>query len=255
MRLGPVVAQGVLIGYGDYNADTGPINVLAVSGAGTVTTLLADFATEQVGFANPVGPSLCGYRALNDGVIWTPSVDPRGSTAASLATNLGDVWRTVSVDLPGVAVVEHLFDVAQESNGDLYVSGSHAPDTAFVARSTNLGSSWTEVLTYATGQADGFNRFYSLRRKGGALAVTSSHHGGYYVRQVDGSWPFTAGFTTFDTEPSLLVTSDGTTRLEVPGRGVLGSFPDTKTVTYTEVGDGSIWLCDGDAIYLLPPPD
>lgn len=227
MRLGPADADGVFVGYGDINANPGPIDLLKIDRDGVATVLLAALPTEVVD----------RWRVLNDGVVWVPSIDPRGSAAGFLATNEGGTWRTETVSIDGLPVVEHMFDVAQEPNGDLYVLISHVPDTAAIWKSTDFAASWEESLAYASGEDDGYTRFYNFHRSGGVLA-TARNDGTRYVLN-DGSWETAA--VEFDPVPEVYPMST------LPGAG--------SGWTASAGPGGEVYLCNGSSIYLTPPPD
>lgn len=243
VRVSSIIDGEVSLPYGDYGANTGPIDVLTLSRAGAVTTHLAATPTERIE----------RYRVLNTGV-WATSIDPRGSGAGFLITNVGG-WRTTPLAVDGLPVVEHGFDVAQEPNGDLYVVVTHTPDTAAVWRSTDDAVTWAEVFAHASGLPDGYNRFYSLRRTtGGDLVVTRTNSGGsgYFVRAGE-SWVATSS-VTFADERRVRVT-DGV--LWHHTRGYIGTLPD-PAIAWTaalDPDDGAIWLADGESVWLLPPPD
>lgn len=227
MRIGPVVSEGVLLEYGDYPANTGPISIIAVAANGVVTNLLGALPTEQVK----------RYRVLN-GEVWLPSIDPRGAASGFLATNAGGAWQVVTVAVPGLAVVEHMYDVALDPDtGDLLVCGSHSPDTAFVWRSTDGGATWVEELGHATGAADGYNRFYAFRVSEGRLVVSKTNEPGHFVL-IGGTWIETAD-VDLDPEP-----------IDTFAAGLPGG---TAKWSSSLSPDGSRWLCDGESVYLLPP--
>lgn len=226
MKVGPIVSEGVLVGYGDYDANTGPIDIIAVSEEGVVTTLLAAFDTEQT----------ASMRRLGEWV-YIPAVDPKTNTSARLATNQGGMWHTIVAQPPDVGVAVHLFDVTLDpSSGDLLACGSRGPDVAFVWRSTDMGATWTEDLAHVA-DGGGFNRFYRFRESSGRPVVTTAHGSpGYYVL-ADGEWT-PAATVAFDATPVAYNTS----RLPI------------APWTSSAAPDGSIWLCDGSVIYLIPPP-
>lgn len=221
-----MVPEGVLIGYGDFEANTGPIDIIAVSPEGVVITLLASFDTEQT----------ISMRHLNDSV-YIPAIDPKTNTSARIATNQGGTWHTIVAQPSGVGVAVHLFDVTLDpANGDLLACGSRDPDTAFVWRSADMGTTWTEDLAHEA-DGGGFNRFYEFRKSSGRPVVTTTHGSPAYYVLVDGEW---APATSVTFDPALVAYD--TSRL--PG----GPW------TSSAASDGSIWLCNGTSIYLIPPP-
>lgn len=220
--------DGAYLGSGDYDANTGEIDLIRVAPDGTVTTVLAAFDTEQV----------THYRELL-GAVWTTSVDPRGSNPASLATDHGGTWHTTPVQVDGLLAV-HAFDVTTDPDtDDLLVTVQRSPDTACVWRSTDLGVTWTEDLAHVA-DGGGFNRFYLFGHQGGAPVVTTTHGTPAHYVLTAGEW-VPAATVTLDTVAEIYDMS---------------TLPDGGTGwTAALAPDGSVWLCDGDAIYLLPPPD
>lgn len=198
MSVGPVVNEGVLVGYGDYGANTGPIDVIAVSPTGVVTTLLAKFDTEEI----------IAMRKLA-GAVYIPAVDPKSNTSAQIATNYGGTWHTITAQPPGVGVAIHLFDVMLDpANGNLLACGSRGPDTAFVWRSADQGVTWTEDLAH-NADGGGYNRFYEFKHVNGAPVVVTTHGTPAYYRLVDSVWTQASGPFTFDPNPVVGVQADG----------------------------------------------
>lgn len=243
LRLGPFCEEGLIVGYGDYGTNPGPLDLIAVDEDGTVSTLLAALPTEE----------LSGFRVVDGGVLM-PSIDPHGEAPGFIASNLGGEWRRIDVEIDGLPVVEHMFDVEIEG-GVLLACGSHVPDTAFVWESTDGGLTWVEKIGNPSGEADGYNRFYGFRRDSlGQLVVDRVDSDGSFVR-VDGTWEAT------DVKPptvplSRLVWINLNGQLVHHELGAIGYLPGLASAwSATLAADGATWLCDGDAIYRLPPPD
>lgn len=242
--VGGVLADGrALLTYGDYSANTGPIDVLALAADGEVSTLLDSFDTEEVS----------RYRILN-GSVYVPSVDPTGGNVASLATNQGGTWHTVNVSIASLPVVTHLFDIALDpSSGDLLAAGAREDDVAFVWRSADDGLTWTEDLAHVA-DGGGFNRFYDIRHSAGRPVVTTNYGTpAHFVLTVNGSWS-PADTVAFDPDNTVYV--DQRSHLIHRTRGDLGTlFGVPQAWSASEGLDGSIWLADGTAVYYLKPPD
>lgn len=219
MRVGPVVPDGVLIGYGDYGANTGPIDILAVSPGGVVTTLLAAFDTEQT----------INMREL-DGAVYIPAVDPKTNTSAQIATNETGDWDTITAQPDGVGVAVHLFDVTLDpTTGELLGCGSRGPDTAFVWRRGSGGrgveDDWVEDLAHEA-DGGGFNRFYGFRHEADGTPVVTTTRGSPAYYRLDASDGWVAATTV--------------TLVPEPLRGV--------------ALDGSRWVTNGTELRLIPPP-
>lgn len=179
----------ILLGYGDWNTNTGPIDLLDLDpDTGTVTTLVDNMPTEAI----------VRFRVLNSGHVWVPSIDPTGANPGTLATNAGGTWDLLTVEVPGLPVATHLFDVAQTADDTLYVAGSrHITvgegntedadyDCAFVWKSTDDGATWTEDLVYY-GTGTEVQRFRGIGKVGNDLYVSTTS-GAVYWRLHAGAW-------------------------------------------------------------------
>lgn len=197
-----MTADGYLLfAYGDYGVNTGPISVIGYRPSdGSIVTFLSNLRDERIE----------DYRVLNDGVIWTCPTDPMGREEATLAHSApGGVgpWTRVTAAVPGKGVAVHLFDVAQATNGDLFVClarnyteaemTSQAllpnwnPDAEYntglaVWKSTNGGTTWTEDFVDLKNN-DGYYRPYGMIMVNDHLVVPTSD-GTHFVRSPSGSW-------------------------------------------------------------------
>lgn len=139
ISLGPVLADGtVLIEYGDYGANTGPIDVIGWHPTEGYKTFLSDVDTERI-----------EYRLLSSGV-WGFPLDSKSNITCELVTNQGGTWRKVQASIPGhYNAPVHTYDMAQ-LNSDIYLSGvrelSAGQEVGFVWKSSDLGVTWTEVV-------------------------------------------------------------------------------------------------------------
>lgn len=253
MRLGPVVAQGVLVGHGDYNTNPGPLDVVAVDAEGTVTTLLSDVPTEE----------LDGWRVL-DGAVYAPSLDSHEPSGGFIVTNQGGTWRTVAAEVAGVPVLEHGFAVDMTAEGTLLICGSRQlteaegrpPGTdrtgAIVWATDNL-EDWTEELLHTAGATSAVNRFTTFDRIDGDLAVRTFDHSGTYTRGV--GWTLGGYVTTVDpVEQTIWIGAQGHIIDAVDGD--LYNLPgDGSGWTVSRASDGTVYVCDGTVIYLLILPN
>lgn len=189
---GATATGDALLAYGDYGINTGPIDVISVAASGTQTTLFDNFATEQT----------THFRTLNDGWLWGPCLDPSGIAEASIVTNAPDgVWRQRPVTVPGVNRIVHMHDVAQTSDGTLFVSGVRDIDpsenegvadpggdsgTSIVWKSVDGGVTWTEDLVNVS-RDDGNARFFHFGKIGDNLYIAVFDRSGYYAR-INGVW-------------------------------------------------------------------
>lgn len=241
MRVGPELPDGsVLIGYGDYGINTGPIDVISIDANGGVTTHVDSMDTEQI-----ITMRQFGTRYL------IPAIDPRTNVDAQLVEFDGSAWSTKIVHVDGENPL-HLFDAVLID--DTYVvSGSKDGDpstgTAMVWES-NDGVSWTEVFVGGSG------RFHDLVRvNNGDLAVQLNYDGPYYTR----SSGWTEALVSLDSKPSpsVSVTLDNHLVHSEQGDLLDAYLPvagPNSVWTTTLATNGFIWLSDGYAVYRLPPP-
>jgi hypothetical protein len=139
----------IYAGYGDYQANTGPIAVSALSpGAGYTREFTAD--TEATYNFRDIG-----------GVLYAPSIDPRVAADFSASTP----WS-------GSNAVEaaHVFDMATTDGSDLWMVGSQDVD-AVAWRSLDGGTTWSEELRVSAVNSGEFSRFYFAGVLGGRLYV------------------------------------------------------------------------------------
>ena len=151
-----VQGDRLYLGYGDYGANTGPLDLAWVSVNTGQTGSDFQVPTEEFGV----------IRNIN-GRLHFPLTDPRGSGPGGFATTDGYV--------PGPPQV-HTFDVRQ-FGGAYFVAGSNYDlSGATVYRSTD-GVNWTlsraDKSTRAT--QDGWERHYWLGEGGGRLLGQADH--------------------------------------------------------------------------------
>jgi hypothetical protein len=191
-------------GFGDYNANTGPIAVAPLTpGVGFNTEYVAD--TEAI----------YNFRAI-DGRLFAPSTDPR--MAADFAAN--GPW-TSGTSL-GAA---HVFDTASLGAGDLWMVGSQGYD-AVAWHSTDGGATWEVALRRSSAMVNDAARFYFAGVLDGRL----------YVQAVDGQGPRATSDvfdgSTWSAGPSVIgrqgfgwrpVEFNGSLFLHSLGHGLAGS--------------------------------
>lgn len=142
----------VLVGYGDWSLNGGPVSVLAYDVAtGEHKELLAGCPTEA--FSRVV--------SIN-GAAYLPFVDPTGPDVGGFATNSSGVWENVL--MPEYSMI-HCFDVSI-IGGITYVCGSSRVSSVETGasvwkRDPVLG--WQMDLYYPT---EGAGRFYDFFGKG-----------------------------------------------------------------------------------------
>lgn len=177
------IQDGILYaGYGDYEANTGPIeiNPFDISG-GDFTGSVLSIPTEEAMVIRSIG-----------GNLYVPMTDPQlGWTVdVGFATNQGGTWVN-RYEAPAV----HVFDVATLSGSDLWMVGS-AEDPqnigAIAYRSTDGGATWTVVRTAGTPQ-EGYARYYWAAAIGGKMYLQAQGTADTNLQIFDGtSWTTSA---------------------------------------------------------------
>jgi hypothetical protein len=125
----------VYFGYGDLEANTGPIQVSSYDPTTATWQDLLAFDTEAIG----------RFRVIGD-TLWAPAADPMGSHPEFAVGTARHSWRQVDV---GGSL--HVHDVAERAPGDVYLVGSDWIDPAAktyggaVWRSTG-GATWSRIL-------------------------------------------------------------------------------------------------------------
>jgi hypothetical protein len=164
------------MGYGDYDENTGPIEISVYNPRRSSYGTKLRFPTEAIELFRPIGDRL-----------YAPAIDPRGdgpSAAVAVGepdgrwSNNKNVWMT------------HVFDVATFDGTDLWLVGSRDIQ-AIAVRSRDGGGTWETALALAPRGADGdFARFHFAFVHGGRLYVQAQdRRGGMFPRSMvfDGS--------------------------------------------------------------------
>lgn len=146
----------MLMGYGDWNANTGPVDVIGYDlTTGTPVTLLTDCPTEAFDRIKVIG-----------GQAFIPFTDPTTSANnGGFATDRSGSWRNVLMHDQSMI---HCFDVIMIA-GRMHLCGSNYDQSntslsyACVLQEQPDGS-WTEVLRTASATAEVAPRFYNFFR-------------------------------------------------------------------------------------------
>lgn len=162
------VAGGqVYSSYGDYDANTGPVDLNSLS----VTT---GALTKQL---TVNGEELKALRVI-EGKVYAADVDPKAAWTAPVgyATNAGGSW-VYNAATP----FQHVFDIAR-SGSEIFLAGSvvnpdpalygPTPDLAVIKKSSDGGKTWT--ITKARASAVGssaYDRYYWMAAVGGKVAA------------------------------------------------------------------------------------
>lgn len=132
----------LIVGYGDWNANTGP-------------TVINPFDLTTETFDGPAltvsSESISNIRSIN-GALYVPSIDMLGAAGSmGYATNVSGTWQYVENTSMTDGV--HTFDVASSDGSDIWMFGSKVHPTisnasiATAWRSTDGGATWTEMTT------------------------------------------------------------------------------------------------------------
>jgi hypothetical protein len=177
-------------GFGDYQANTGPIALTSFDGTGFASPpeLLAD--TEAV----------YTFRVI-DGKLYAPSIDPRVSSDFAVGTSVGG---GASWSNPTVVGSAHAFDIVSLTGSDLWLVGASWNGDAVAWRSLDGGATWQQALAVSpvSGIAGDFARFYGAAVYQGKLYVQArDYYGAVHPasRVFDGtSWSDGPNLGTFN---------------------------------------------------------
>lgn len=153
--------------YGDYDANTGPVDLNSLN----ITT---GALTKQLTLN---GEELKALRVI-DGKVYAADVDPKAAWTANVgyATNAGGSW-TYNAATP----FQHVFDVAK-SGSEIFLAGSvvnpnpalygSAPDLAVIKKSADGGKTWTIAKARSSaGGSTAYDRYYWLANVNGKIAA------------------------------------------------------------------------------------
>ena len=152
----------IVVGYGDWNTNTGPI---AVNPFSTTTN---SFAGQQLSIPTEAVEVV---RSIN-GKLYMPWTDPQGSwdtPTSGYSTNASGTWQNV-----GKVTAVHVFDMASLGGNDLWMVGSLETDDtggsdiaeAVAWRSNDGGQTWSQAYTdpdNPPSSGNGFERYYWVR--------------------------------------------------------------------------------------------
>jgi hypothetical protein len=169
----------VYMGYGDYDENTGPIEVSAYNPRRDSYSSKLRFPTEAIEL----------YRVIGDR-MYAPAIDPLGD-GPSAAVAVGEPdgrWRNEKGTF-----VTHAFDITTLDGTDLWLVGSREAD-AIALRSADGGRTWEVALKVGarSGKGEDFGRFYFVFAHRGRLYVQAQDYlGGQFPQSKvfdNGSW-------------------------------------------------------------------
>lgn len=153
--------------YGDYDANTGPVDLNSLNTATGAQT--KQFTLN--------GEELKALRVI-DGKVFAADVDPKASWTSNVGyvTNAGGAW-----SYNAASPFQHVFDIAK-SGSEIFLAGSvvnpnpalygPTPDLAVIKKSADGGKTWT--ISKARASASGssaYDRYYWLANVNGKIAA------------------------------------------------------------------------------------
>lgn len=156
--------------YGDYNGNSGPIDIISTPNTfdGTWTTHIANTSTQEV----------YAFVELSDGRFVVPHLDPITAASGYTQRAADGTWTDLVTQISGEdGKVVHVFDMIEGPGGILFACGSgegSSPSTggAAVWQSTDAGATWTNSFNVDVTSPDrDTSRFYFLARFGDYVYV------------------------------------------------------------------------------------
>ncbi len=146
-------------GYGDYNANTGPIRITSFDP--DTGAFLDEWTsqTEQISVFRPLLKRL-----------FAPAIDPKWIypwAAGYAVCEPSGKWSDNNV------YMEHSFDMATLDGKDLWLVGSYGDEHSVAIRSLNGGATWSKALDLFR-KGDNYSRFYYVGVLKGKLFLQSS---------------------------------------------------------------------------------
>lgn len=180
-------------GYGDYGANTGPINIYSFSPDSSTFTYEAQANTEAI----------YNYRAIN-GMLYAPSIDRKSYAIPGdyIKKDSNELWTNYNFGSNST----HVYDAARLNDTVLFMVGSQS-DKAAVWKSSNNGLTWNIILTVSaiSGTTGDFARFYFAGMYNGNLYVQArDYYGSLHLNsEVYNGVNWTNGPSLFPSSYSL----------------------------------------------------
>lgn len=234
-------------GYGDYDANTGPVSPDSVASLGDAGAPSDGFTfqTEEIGL----------FRGIA-GNLYVPAVDPRSTVA--LAVNDAGTWSTISDFTPFPV---HLFDVRKTVDG-WWACGSADNDTdgggAYIWHSADAAT-WTESLSETFMDPTNAARYYTLIPVGDDLYVqyhdlndhSSTPPGGKKWSHAGQAWSDVGGIGPTWLRFGKARTRDSSSALILGLQTLLDTDEPNGLYLFTPTGAPSTWLAafHGGSVY------
>lgn len=173
-------------GYGDYGANTGPVDIYSFSPDSLTFAFEAQANTEAI----------YNFRAMN-GMLYAPAIDRKSYGIPGDYIRMDSSGNWLNIDFGSAST--HVFDAGNFNDSVLFMAGSQNSN-AVVWKSTDNGQNWSKILTDTaiSGITGDFARFYFAGMYNGNLYVQAKDFNGPmhpYSKVYDG--------TTWTTGPSL----------------------------------------------------
>lgn len=145
-------------GYGDYNANTGPIAISAFDGS--VFSAVPEITSQT--------EAVWQWRVLNN-ALYAPSTDPTGGSNSDYTEGKTSTGTTSWIN-PRRVGFTHAYDMATTNGTDLWIVGSQGYN-AVAYMSVDGGQTWQSKLSIAPQISTNYARFYGAIVLGGKLYV------------------------------------------------------------------------------------
>ncbi len=166
----------VFLGYGDYNTNTGPVDIGQIDAAdltATPTAAIEDLQTEQIIL----------FRRLSDGRVLAPAVDATGVAGGHYAERSAvGVWAERADRISALAL--HVFDLVEGPGGVLFACGSafegpaeSGDSGAAIWKSTDDGATWALDYSIFDANVGETHRFNWLAVVGDTVYARSNQTG------------------------------------------------------------------------------
>lgn len=170
--------------YGDYNANTGPIDINPFDlNSGTFDGVALSVPSEALGT----------WKEIN-GKLYTPTIDPTcsGTCSAGYAVYTpGSGW-----EMQTPVNAEHIFDIETLTGTDIWLFGSAGGATSTAWRSTDGGANFSVAQTYENEPgSDNTERYYWGAAMDGKMYMQSDYSGHQNPVQIFDGTNWTTGTT------------------------------------------------------------
>jgi hypothetical protein len=249
----------IYAGFGDYNANSGPIAITPFDVATNSFAPTPEFTqnTQIIGL----------YRTIN-GKLYSPSIDIRTSNfAVGDLTSGAMVWKEYSWrdNTQQVPFMIHVFDINTMTGTDIWMAGSSNQDGT-VFRSTDGGATWTEMQR-VVGTDTMYARFYGVLTLNGKAYVQPMKVEGSTIMTPEANSRMSSN-GVWSKGPNLL--PNGTSlwhAVEFAGKAVyktwanvdaytplcLNVFDGTNVTTSCPTNGLTDYAIDGDTLYGISP--